>query len=354
MWNCSAKSFRFIMTEDRRKGRKRMPKSEKQKMKLLAIKDILYARTDEEHGITTKELIEELGKLDIKAERKSIYQDIQTLEDMGVDVVKQTKHPRGYYIASREFELAEVKMLVDIVQAARFLTPKKSRELIHKLEGLVSDHQAKQLQRNLLVTARPKTGNETIYYNVDAIHYGISSDRQISFQYCEWNAKKEFVPKRKGQRYVVSPCALLWDNENYYLVAYEKESGLMKNYRVDKMIHIEIEEEERVGREMLKAFNPAEYSRKAFGMFSGEEQTLSLKVKTSLIGVILDRLGKDITIRRMSEEEVEVRITVEVSPQFFGWLAGLGQGVKIIAPQQAQEQYMKYLQSIIGIYEGRD
>ena len=153
---------------------------------------------------------------------------------------------------------------------------------------------------------------------------------------------------------MVSPCALLWDNENYYLVAYEKESGLMKNYRVDKMIHIEIEEEERVGREMLKAFNPAEYSRKAFGMFSGEEQTLSLKVKTSLIGVILDRLGKDITIRRMSEEEVEVRITVEVSPQFFGWLAGLGQGVKIIAPQQAQEQYMKYLQSIIGIYEGRD
>lgn len=331
-----------------------MPKSERQKMKLLAIKDILYAKTDEEHVITTKQLIEELGKLDIKAERKSIYQDIQTLEDMGIDVVKQTKHPRGYYIASREFELPEVKMLVDIVQAARFLTPKKSRELIHKLEGLVSNYQATQLQRNLLVTARPKTGNETIYYNVDAIHHAIYADCQISFEYCEWSIKKELIPKRQGQRYIVSPCALLWDNENYYLVAYEEESALLKNYRVDKMMHIETLQQERIGREEMKNFDPAEYSRKAFGMFSGEEQTVALKVKASLIGVILDRLGKDISVRSLAEDEVEARITVEVSPQFFGWLAGLGQGVEIIAPKQVQEQYMEHLRNIVAIYEGRD
>jgi len=328
-----------------------MPKSERQKMKLLAIKDILYAKTDEDHSITTAQLIEELNKLEIKAERKSIYQDIQTLEDMGVDVVKQTKHPKGYYIAGREFELPEVKMLVDIVQAARFLTPKKSREMIRKLEKLVSNHQARKLQRSLLVTARPKTGNETIYYNVDAIHSAINEDKQISFQYCEWSIKKELVPKKQGQRYIVNPCALLWDNENYYMIAYDSHDEIMKNYRVDKMLHIAVEENNREGKEVLNKFDPSEYSRKVFGMFSGEEETISLKVKTPMIGVILDRFGTDISLRRLSEEEAEVRIVVEVSNQFFGWLAGLGDGVEILSPEPIRMGYLQHLQKIIGNYE---
>ncbi len=328
-----------------------MPKSERQKMKLLAIKDILYAKTDEEHSITTAELIEELEKLDIKAERKSIYQDIQTLEDMGIDVVKQTKHPKGYYIASREFELPEVKMLVDIVQAARFLTPKKSREMIRKLEGLVSNHQARQLQRNLLVSARPKTGNETIYYNVDAIHHAINEDKKISFQYCEWNGKKELVAKREGKRYVVNPCALLWDSENYYLMAYEEKDGIMKNYRVDKMFHIAVEDVHREGKEALAKFDPSAYSKKVFAMFSGEEETVALRVDNFYIGVILDRFGTDIMVRPISEHQVEVRITVEVSNQFFGWLTGMGDGVEILSPEPVRKQYEEHLKNIMKNYE---
>ena len=331
-----------------------MPKSERQKMKLLAIKDILYAKTDEEHSITTAQLIEELEKLDIKAERKSIYQDIQTLEDMGVDVVKQTKHPKGYYIAGREFELAEVKMLVDIVQAARFLTPRKSREMVRKLEGLVSEHQARQLQRTLLVSARPKTGNETIYYNVDAIHHAINSDRKISFLYCEWNVKKQLSPKRGGNRYMVNPCALLWDSENYYLMAYEEKDGVMKNYRVDKMFRIQVENDHREGKEALKGFDPSEYSRKVFAMFSGEEEVVSLRVHAMYIGVILDRFGPETTVRQLSDTEAEVRITVEVSNQFFGWLAGMGEGIEILSPQPVREQYRKHLDTILKNYENNN
>lgn len=328
-----------------------MPRIERQKMKLLAIKDILYAKTDEEHSITTQDLIAELEKMDIKAERKSIYQDIATLEEMGVDVVKQTKHPRGYYIASREFELPEVKMLVDIVQAARFLTPKKSREMIRKLEGLVSNHQARQLQRNLLVSARPKTGNETIYYNVDAIHHGINADRKISFLYCEWNGKKQLQPKHNGERYVVNPCALIWDSENYYLMGYDEKDGIMKNYRVDKMMQIAVEESPREGKEILRQFDPSEYSKKVVAMFSGEEQTLTLRVKADKVGVIIDRFGTDLMIREVNERELEARVTVEVSAIFFGWLAGMGDQVELKEPQNVREQYCRYLKKIVQGYE---
>lgn len=327
-----------------------MPKSSNQKLKLFYIVKILEEQTDEFHPIATKDIIAQLEAFGVSAERKSIYDDINQLIDYGYDII--TSHSRtngGYYLASREFEVAECKLLVDAVQASRFITLKKSRELIAKIEHLVSKYDAKQLQRQVYVAERIKTENESIYYSVDAIHRAIQENVQIEFQYLEWTLSKELKPKREGQRYEVSPWALLWQDENYYLAAFDEKAGMMKHYRVDKMGSVKISEKTRGGIEQFKQLDVAEYSKKTFGMFGGEEMMLTLQFANRLAGVVIDRFGKDIDIRKMDEEVFQVRIKVAVSHQFFGWLAGIGCEARIVAPTEIALEYKKYLQEIINI-----
>lgn len=243
-----------------------MPKSSNQKLKLLYLLRILQKETDEEHYLNSQQLIERLEKYDISAERKSIYDDIARLTDFGYDIIHvKTKGGSGYYMGSREFELAELKLLVDVVQASRFITLRKSRELINKLEQFVSGKEAQQLQRQVYVAGRVKTDNESIYYNVDFIHRAIQENRQISFQYMEWTLDKKLVPRKGGARYVISPWALSWNDENYYLIGYDKEADLMKHYRVDKMGSIGLTREERQGSSVFENFDIAVYTNKTSG-----------------------------------------------------------------------------------------
>lgn len=325
-----------------------MAKSTNQKLKLFYILQMLKENTDEEHVLSTQEIIKRLADNDIKAERKSIYDDMACLMDYGYDIIlKKGKVGGGYYLASREFELAELKLLVDAVQASRFMTAKKSRELIKKLEKLASRHQAVQLQRQVFVTGRVKTENERIYYNVDTIYKAIDENVKISFTYLEWSLSKELQPRKSGSDYLVSPWALIWDDENYYLAAYDDKAEIMKHYRVDKMGSVSLTKEDREGREQFEKINPAEYTKQTFGMFGGKEEIVTLQFRDRLIGVVLDRFGKETDIRKKEEESFTVRIKVAVSGQFFGWLAGLGKDARIIAPIEVKDKYKTWLTDVL-------
>lgn len=324
-----------------------MAKSPGQKLKLLYILKILTEHTDEAHPMSTADIIKRLDAEGIHAERKSIYADISCLCDFGYDIIQvQSRLGGGYYLADREFELAELKLLVDAVQSSRFITTKKSRELISKLEKLAGKHDAGQLQRQVYVVGRVKTENESIYYNIDNIHRAIQENRQIGFTYMDWNLQKELTPRANGSR-KVSPCALIWQDENYYLAAYDSDDNVMKHYRVDKMGKVSVLAEKREGIEQFARVDLAAYTNQTFGMFAGEEEGVTLRFPNRLIGVVMDRFGKETDIRPVAENKFQMRAKVAVSGQFFGWLAGIGMEAEIVAPASVKTAYVQWLQNII-------
>lgn len=327
-----------------------MPKSTNQKQKLLYIEEFLRSHTDETHVVTTPQIIDYLASNGIKAERKSIYNDLQTLIAFGLDIVREDGPKGGYKLASREFELPEVKLLVDLVQSSKFITTKKSRELIGKLESLVSNNDARKLHRQVVVTDRNKTANEKIYYSVDVIYAALSGNVQIRFHYFDWDINKQMKLRKDGTFYKVSPWLLTWDDENYYLVAYDSSAGQMKHYRVDKMLDIALTENEREGRSDFENIDIAAYSKKTFGMFAGEEKTVQLVCDSSITGVIIDRFGTDVALRAYDTEHILVRTDVEISPQFYGWLAGLSDRVRILSPENVAVDYQNYLTAILEKY----
>ncbi len=336
-----------------------MAKSSRQKQKLLQILKMLMERTDEDHGITVAQIIAELESMGIPAERKSVYDDLEVLEqfgeEFGYELCRQKTNTVTYYIGSRQFQLAELKLLVDSVQSSKFITLKKSHELISKVESLASVHEGRQLQRQVYVSNRVKNPNETIYYAVDSIHEAISKDRKITFSYLEWalGTGKDKIYKRRrkdGKRYCVSPWALSWDDENYYLVAFDSETQAIRHYRVDKMEQVSLTDESRDGKEVFDSFDMAIYSKSVFGMFGGEPTTVQLRFQKEMIGVVVDRFGKDIYVTEDGENHFTVNISVALSPQFFGWLFGLSDKVQILSPQRAVQMYREEAEKILRLH----
>jgi len=324
-----------------------MAKSSGQKLKLLHIIRILENNSDENHPVSTTELIEKLEAEGIHSERKSIYDDIEKLCEFGYDIIQvSSRQGGGYYMGSREFELPELKLLVDAVQSSRFITTKKSRELIGKLEKKAGRYDAGKLQRQVYVAGRIKTENESIYYNIDNIHRGIQEDRQITFTYMDWNLKKQMVPRENKTR-CVSPWALIWRDENYYLAAYDSVDGIIKHYRVDKMGNVALTDIKRDGKGQFSKIDPAQYSNSTFGMFGGREEKVTLLFPNRLIGVVMDRFGRDADIRALEDGTFKARVRVFVSGQFFGWLSGIGRDVHIVSPKSVREEYKKWLSDIL-------
>ncbi len=331
-----------------------MSKNPNQKLKLLYLYQILLQRTDENHKLTTDELRAALERGGITAERKSIYSDIEALQNFGLDVICQRGAGGGYYVASREFELPELKLLVDAIQCSRFITEKKSNELIGKIEHLTSDHEAHTLQRQVYVSERVKTLNEQIYYNIDALHAAISNDVQITFRYFNWVLNFSASPRiqkqyrRDGARYRVSPWALTWDNENYYLIAFDHDADEIRHYRVDKMDSLVQTDLPREGKQLFDdRFDAAAYSRKVFGMFSGEEKTVKLKCLNRFIGVMLDRFGSSLRLFPADNEHFYLDVDVVVSPQFFSWVFSLEGDVRIVNPPEVCEAFEKQIHKFI-------
>ena len=309
----------------------------------------LLLKTDEEHVLNATDLIRALENMDLEADRRTIYSNVEILQDFGIDVIKK-ENGQGYYIGSRDFELPELKLLVDSVQSSKFITEKKSRELIGKLMRLTNEQKARQLNRAVFIRNRMKTGNESVYYNVDALHEAMNLNRQIEFKYGEWNTGKKLVEKKGGRKYLVSPWALTWDDENYYLIAFDEAAGIIKHYRVDKMMKIDLTERERVGQEAFQDFDLAAFSKKTFGMFGGPDADVVLRCRNELAGVIIDRFGTEISIVPEDGGYFHVHVTVAVSPQFYGWVTGIGAGIEISSPREVRSGYREYLQGILSKY----
>lgn len=311
-----------------------MAKSSNQKMKLMYLMKILLEYTDEMHSLTMEEIKNKLKLYGISAERKSLYNDIENLRIFGLDIIgiKEDK-TYSYHIGNRQFELAELKLLVDSVQSAKFITEKKSNALIKKIESLTSKYEAIQLQRQVFVAGRVKTMNESIYYNVDRIHSAIADNFQITFQYFQWNVDKKMELRHDGDWYEVSPWSLSWDDENYYLIAYDSVQNIIKHFRVDKMLHIKTIGKHREGKQAFNNFDMAAYARKMFGMYGGKEEHIHIKCDNSFAGVMIDRFGKDVSMVRLDEKHFVLNVDVSVSRQFLAWIIGLGEGVTLIGPK---------------------
>lgn len=316
-----------------------MPKGNNQKFKLYRLAQIMQEQTDDEHYITMPEIMKSLAQYEVTADRKSIYADLRDLSVLGVDVEGEPVGNRyHYHVVNRAFELPELKLLVDAIQSSKFITEKKSNALIKKLETLVSKYDAQKLQRQVYVSGRIKTMNESIYYTVDAIHNAISENKKIKFQYYQWNVKKEMELRHNGAWYHISPWGLSWDNENYYLVGYDSAADKIKHYRVDKMLHIKLSNESREGKEHFKKLDMADYAKKSFGMFGGKEQRVKMLVKNNLAGVIIDRFGKEVMMIPADEEYFTVNVDVHVSRQFLGWIFSLGEDIRIVGPDEVVEE----------------
>lgn len=328
-----------------------MARSAYQKLKPLYIMNYLLQNSDEDHLVSMSQLIEHLAAHGIPSERKSVYDDIEALRVFGLDIVQGGSGKNaGYYIANRSFELPELKLLVDSVQSSKFITHKKTATLIEKIETLASIHEAQLLNRQVYVKNRIKTMNESIYYNIDAIQSGISQNKKIQFKYFEYTVQKTRHYRKDGAFYVVSPFAMTWDDENYYLVAFDSQAGIIKHYRVDKMTEISSTEEDRDGLDAYQALDMAVYARKVFGMFSGEEESVQLRFENHLVGAVLDRLGQDVFIIADGDDHFTVRADVVVSPQFFAWVTGFGAAAQIIGPDDVVEKMRQHINSVAALY----
>ena len=321
-------------------------KNANQRLKILYLYKILLERTDEEHYITMPEIIKQLERYGISAGRKALYEDIEALKAFGLDIVSLKGRVSGYYAAGRDFELPELKLLADAVCSSRFLTEKKSNELLRKIEKLASVHEAKQIHRQVYVANRVKSMNERIYINVDVIHRAIAEGKQISFKYFDYNIEKK-KKYRDGLR-VCSPYAMTWDDERYYLIAFYEKYNSISNFRVDRMESIEILDVPVVHKP--ENFNIAEYMNSTFSMFSGEVQEVKLRLRNDLVNIVFDRFGKDIFIVLDGEEHFIVRVNVRAEQTFLAWLFMFGTNVEILAPQNLKERYKEQLSAVFEKY----
>ena len=320
----------------------KMAKNSNQKLKLPYLMKIMLEKTDESHGLTMQQIIDELALYGVPAERKSIYSDFEDMNLFGIEVICDRQgRDHLYHVTGRRFELAELKLLIDAVQSSKFITEKKSRQLINKVKTLASENEADELQRQVYVHGRIKTMNESIYYNVDDIHNAINSDRKISFKYYKWDISKKLIPRHGGDPFYVSPWALTWDDENYYLIAFDDFSREIKHYRVDKMDQIDIIEEKREGQQLFKNFDMAAYTKANFGMYMGEIKRVTIEFPDELCGVFIDRFGKDISFRKSGSGLSRLAVDVAISNQFFGWIMSLGPDVKLVSPDDVVEQIAK-------------
>ena len=326
-----------------------MARSEHQNKKILVLRQLLLERTDEDHPLSMEAILSALAGYGIRAERKSIYENMESLRQMGLDIQYRKGRQGGWFVGQRSFELAELKLLVDAVQSCKFITRRKSDALIRKLEGLASVHQAGQLQRQVYVAGRVKTMNERVYYTIDRLHAALAQGHAVSFRYFEYSVDKQKVFRREGRRYLVSPYGLIWDSENYYLAGYDHEKGDLRHYRVDKMDGLRPAGPAQ--RDTSRpAFDAASYARKHFGMFSGQEGQVRLRCDRHLVGVILDRFGQESILVPDGPEHFTVTVEAVVSPQFLGWLFGLGDGIEVLSPLWARQAFARRLGEVAEHY----
>ena len=315
------------------------------------MESLFRQRTDEQHPLTGNQLIDILAAEGIKAERKTIYDDIATLCDSGLNIeTTKSGHSNAYYLGERLFQDEELFVLSDAVASSKFLTIKKSNELIKKLQTLTSEHKAGQLKRSIYVDNRTKAFNEFIYYNINTIQNGIFSDRVITFKYFEYNLEKKKQLKHGGEPYSVSPYQLIWENDNYYLACFCHKHGKICRYRADRMTCVTITESKR--KELNEAEEKELKNQKSlYSMYGGKEETLRLQFDNSLMNVVIDRFGEKVICHPNSETSFYINSEVQLAPTFWGWLFQFGNKAKVLAPEYAADIAKQKLAEIMKLYE---
>ncbi|WP_295219665.1 WYL domain-containing protein [Ruminococcus sp.] len=327
-----------------------MPKSENQKQKLLYLLKFFYEETDEEHTLTVNQMIDKLEQNGISAARRSIYDDIRTLQDFGIDIVMRKSKTCEYFLSSRIFETPELKILIDSIQSSRFITKKKSESIIKRLKQLASKPQSRKFSGQIYIYDRIKSMNECILYNVDTLHNAIAENRKVTFRYFDYNIKREKVFRKNGELYSANPLALTFDNENYYLIVYNEKYEDYVHYRVDKMTNIEISTEKRIVPD--EKFNAAEYVKPMFFMFDGEVERITALFHISYLNVIIDRFGDNVILRETEDEECfQVTFKAAVSPTFLSWIIGFGAGALILSPQWVADEVKNLALEAAEMYE---
>ncbi len=318
------------------------------RLRILLVMEVLVERTDQDHGVTMHDILEWLAHNEISGERKSVYEDIHALQDYGLNI-EFNKEDKTYRMVERQMELAELKLLVDAVHASKFITKSRTKQIIDHLTEYASAYQRQSLKREVY-TEKPKSSVPSGYYGMDTLHEAMGSDRQVTFQYAGWNLEKKLELRHGGARYRVSPWLMVWENENYYLVAYDAELGKMKHFRIDKMSNVELEQERREGKDVFAKMDALTYSTSHFGMYGGEVRRVKIRFDNELIGVALDRFGKEIQIMKSDDTHFLVNVEVAVTSQFFGWIFALGAGVTILTLEVAA-QMKEQLDQINKNYE---
>ncbi len=327
-----------------------MGKASLRKMKILHLRDMLLAETDDEHGLTMPQIIERLQEKEIAAERKALYDDLDVLSDFGLDIVVRRGPRTEYAVGERHFEMPELLLLIDAVQSSRFLTKQKSDALIEKLKKLASKHQADFLDKSMHVEGRIKTQNESIYYNVDTIQEAVQQRKKITFRYFEYGLDKKEVLRREGRHYFESPIDLIYKDEFYYLITYNDKHDDFVRYRVDRMIDIVKTDEPVAGSRKARSFNVQEFCARAFGMYGGDVVSVVLAADRSVLGSVIDRFGKEVLVFPGNDNAVKVHVSILKSTVFYGWLAQFGNMIKIEKPETLAREYQEHLQGVIEGY----
>ena len=329
-----------------------MARGKKQKLKLFYLYKIMCEETDRTHYLTMPQIVEKLAAYGVEADRKSLYDDMEALNLFGIEVQRTRDGAHTYYnVTNRPFELAEMKFLVDAVQASKFISERETKAIIKKLLTLVSMNDARLLERDVHVPGRIKNMNESVYHTVDVIFRALNLDQQLRFHYFQWNVDGEKELRRDGEYYIVSPWALHYDDEKYYLVAYDHFHKEIRHFRVDKMLDAETVEAKRKGVTKYRKRNEEKCTQQHFRMFGGELQTVTLRCKNEMANVIVDQFGRGTNLKRVDEEHFEVSVEVAVSDQFFGWVIALGDNVRIVEPENVVQQMMEVGKRILDQYD---
>ena len=319
--------------------------------KILLIREYLLENTDSEHDVTVPDIINMLSKNSLSAERKAIYTYLKTLRDeYGLDIVSRRGH---YSIVSREFELEEIKILADMVVSSNFITEKKTSELISKLKGQVSKYQSESIGRRIYVRNRIKSKNESVYLNVDSISEALNLNRKVEFKYFRYNVKKQKELRHNGKVHIVSPFALLYIDQNYYMLGFDDNYNDIRHYRVDRMTAIKVSKNSRVGHDVFEKVDITTYTNKVFYMFTGKEQSVLLRCRNYVVDAIIDRFGEDIIIIPDGDDFFTVRANIAVSPQFFAWISAFGTDIEIISPESVILEMHQHLKRITDMYSER-
>jgi predicted DNA-binding transcriptional regulator YafY len=319
----------------------------KQKLKLLALVRILERETDPTQGLTMPQIIERLAAEGISAERKALYRDIMALRESGIDVKTLPTRPTQYALSKSDLGIDDVMMLVDIVQSCRFITERKSNQLVKSLKGLVSNREQKLLDKRVHVTGRVKSKSESVFHNVDTIHEAMQRKRKIEFLYFSYGTNLKRTARHKGKRYELTPAKVVYADGNYYLAAYDDADELVKTYRVDRMELLQVSDAPATRCAAIAGYDYEDFAHQRFGMFHGEAACVTLRAQAAVMDAMIDRFGRDIDVVGSTDEYADILVNVRVSPQFFGWVAGLNGNVTIQSPHRVAKEYRDWLKSLI-------